>query len=827
MKISLNWLSDYLDLSDYYKKPDVLAEVLTKAGLEVEGIENKSKDFENVVIGLILEKDKHPNADKLSLCRVTTGQGIVHQIVCGAQNHKTGDRVIVALPGALLPGNFAIQKSVIRSVESYGMLCSYKELGMADTSDGIAILDSEAPVGTAFADYKGLNDVVFEIKVTPNRADVLSHFGLARELSCLLNKSLKVSDFQKEMQENTKWMIEDKSTKQKIQLTVEDNTLCPRYSGRFLARVKVGPSPEWLKQRLEILGLKSINNIVDVTNFVLQDLGQPLHAFDADKIDQGTLKVGHPIKDEKFTTLDGTELILTGEELSIKDKNQKTLCLAGVIGGKNSGVVDETQNLFLESAYFLSHSVRKTSRLLGVESESAYRFSRGVDPQITLEALNRAAFLIQKIAGGEVYGDHYDIYPSPVGSKTITIQLQTLTDRLGFEAKADKLVSWLERLFCKVEKISEVEFRITPPSFRVDLETEMDLVEEYARLEGYELIPESIPPLHSKPSAHDPTYINMIKTYGLLKSFGFNHAFNYSFLAEKDLKKQNLDKGFDFSGLGLEKFEMLVKLKNPLNEDLNVMRPLLFWGLFKNALTNLRYGNEAGKLFEVGKVFHSKNGASIEKMNMGIITWGNEKDLWGSQSQAPQIYCLKEAVENLLKEFKIKSFAWKQAEFSKVNELNLPEFAHPYQTAVLIVEGRKRGYISSVHPMLLEEEKVRVPVAFGEFDFDGMLPAVARVKRVTNISRFPIVERDLSLVMDKYQPIDLVFETIKKAAGKTLLKMDVFDVYEGEKLDTGKKSVALRIKLQDHEKTLEEAQVNQLQEQILIQLKTQYGIHLR
>ncbi|MCK6600037.1 MAG: phenylalanine--tRNA ligase subunit beta, partial [Bdellovibrionaceae bacterium] len=247
----------------------------------------------------------------------------------------------------------------------------------------------------------------------------------------------------------------------------------------------------------------------------------------------------------------------------------------------------------------------------------------------------------------------------------------------------------------------------------------------------------------------------------------------------------------------------------------------------KNALTNLRYGNEAGKLFEVGKVFHSKNGASIEKMNMGIITWGNEKDLWGSQSQAPQIYCLKEAVENLLKEFKIKSFAWKQAEFSKVNELNLPEFAHPYQTAVLIVEGRKRGYISSVHPMLLEEEKVRVPVAFGEFDFDGMLPAVARVKRVTNISRFPIVERDLSLVMDKYQPIDLVFETIKKAAGKTLLKMDVFDVYEGEKLDTGKKSVALRIKLQDHEKTLEEAQVNQLQEQILIQLKTQYGIHLR
>jgi phenylalanyl-tRNA synthetase beta chain len=820
MKISLKWLNDYVDLEEYFKKPDTLAELLTRTGLEVEGIENKAKDFENVVVGLILEKDKHPNADKLSLCRVTTGQGVVHQIVCGAQNHKTGDRVIVALPGAVLPGNFSIQKSVIRSVESYGMLCSYKELGMPDTSDGIVILPAEAPVGQAFSDYKGLNDIVFEIKVTPNRADVLSHLGLARELSCLLNKELKKTDLDLTKINNAK------STKEIFKLEVENSELCPRYTGRYIAGIKVGPSPDWLKQRLEILGFKSINNIVDLTNFILQDMGQPLHAFDADQIPAGKIKVGLATKNEKFITLDGTELTLSGEELSIKNENQQTLCLAGLIGGKNSGVTDGTKNIFLESAYFLPHAVRKSSRTLGVETESGYRFARGIDPELALHALNRAALLIQEVAGGEVYGSEYDIYPQPLKQREIEFSISTLTNRLGYEGKADVFSNWMTRLGCKVEKINDNSFRVLPPSFRVDLETEMDLVEEYARLQGYEHIPESLPALSFKPTSHDPMYLNMIKSYRILKDYGYSHAFNYSFVGEKEFSKFN-GTSFDYSEMGLDKVEALVKLRNPLNEDLNVMRPQLTYGLFKNAVTNIRYGNDCGRLFEIGKVFHTKAGAHQEKQALGLIAWGTKQDLWKSTPTAPQVFAIKEAIEGLLKEARIKSFTWKQVEFNKINEQHFPEFVHPYQTAVLIVEGRKRGYISSFHPMLLEEEKIRVPVAFGEFDFESMIPAATRAKRVQNISRFPVIERDLALVMNKYQPAEEVFEVIRKIAAKHLLNLDIFDVYEGDKLESGKKSVALRMKFQDPDKTLEEATVNQYQEQILKKLNEAYQIILR
>jgi phenylalanyl-tRNA synthetase beta chain len=856
MKISLKWLTDYIDIEDYLKTPEALADLLTRSGLEVESIENKAKDFENVVIGLILEKDKHPNADKLSLCRVTTGQGVVHQIVCGAQNHKTGDRVIVALPGAILPGNFSIQKSVIRNVESYGMLCSYKELGLLESeggksNEGIAILPAEANVGQPYSEYKGLNDVIFEIKVTPNRADVLSHFGLARELSCLLNKELKNTNHRDEG-----IFRKEKSTKKRFHLEVENPDLCPRYTGRFIENVKVGPSPAWLKQRLEALGLKSINNIVDVTNFILQDMGQPLHAFDADLIPNSKIKVGLSSKNEKFITLDGTEITLTGEELSIKNENNETLCLAGLIGGKTSGVSEATKNIFLESAYFLPHSVRKTSRTLGIETESGYRFARGIDPNLALRALDRAAFLIHQVSspispsissmaslvesGGEasaceVYADEYDIYTKPNSPKVIEIPLATLTERIGYEAKADLFMDWMKRLSCRVERIetgdkkNEIIFQVTPPSFRVDLESDMDLVEEYARLQGYEHIPETLPALSFKPTSHDPVYVNMIKSAKVIKGYGFSHGFNYSFIGEKDFLKFNGPQ-FDYSELGFEKIEALVRLKNPLNEDLNIMRPLLTYGLFKNALSNIRYGHDNGKLFEMGKVFQSTAKSFKEKQNLALVAWGAKRDLWKSTPEAPPIFMIKEAVEGLLNDFRVKSYGWKQIEPSKVNEsadIQLPDYLHPYQTAVLMVEGRKRGFISTFHPLILEEEKIRVPIAFGEFDFDNIIPIVSRVKRVQNISRYPVVERDLALLAESHQSVESIFTVIRKIVAKHLLNLEVFDIYQGENLEKGKKSVALRIRFQDFEKTLDESTVNQYQEQILKKLNESFQITLR
>jgi phenylalanyl-tRNA synthetase beta chain len=351
MKISLNWLQDFIDVSSYKPKLDQLAQILTSAGLEVEDIDDKARTFADVVVGLILKKSPHPNADKLTVCEVTTGEGVVHQIVCGAKNHAADDRVIVALPGAVLPGNFAIKKSVIRGVESGGMLCSLKELGLATESDGIEILPVDAPVGKAFAAYKGFDDAVFELKVTPNRADCLSHFGLARELGCLLKKPVKEPESQ--------LSTGNESTTSFVQLEVRAPEACPRYAGRGIRGVKVAESPQWLKRRLESVGLKSINNVVDVTNYVMMEMGQPLHAFDVRFLRGQKIRVDHSVRGEKFKTLDGTELTLTGEELMIRDA-EVPVAMGGVIGGLNSGIQDDTKDVFVEAAYFAPQVVRRS-----------------------------------------------------------------------------------------------------------------------------------------------------------------------------------------------------------------------------------------------------------------------------------------------------------------------------------------------------------------------------------------------------------------------------------------------------------------------------------
>lgn len=363
MKISLNWISDYIETKEYWEKPDQLVGLLTGAGLEIESVVDKGSQFKNVVTGLILEKNQHPGADRLTVCQVSTGSGVVHQIVCGAKNHNQGDRVVVALPGAVLPGDFAIKVSSIRGVESRGMLCSEEELGFKTEgpSPGIVILPKDAPIGESFAKYKKLNDLVFEVKVTPNRADCLSHFGLAREIASISGKEYEFP--MKTLSEVSS------STKDMIGLEVREPDLCPRYAGRYIKNVKVGPSPDWMRARLEAVGINSINNIVDITNYVMLELGQPLHAFDVRSLEGSKILVEKSKAGEKFTTLDGTELKLTGQELVIRD-GVKPVALAGVVGGKNSGIQEDTKNIFVESAFFSPATVRRTSRAYGIETES-------------------------------------------------------------------------------------------------------------------------------------------------------------------------------------------------------------------------------------------------------------------------------------------------------------------------------------------------------------------------------------------------------------------------------------------------------------------------
>lgn len=813
MKISLKWLQEYVDVSEYFAKPEELAEALTRAGLEVEEITNRAKDFNKVVIGHILEKDKHPNADKLSLCRVSTGEGEVHQIVCGAQNHKTGDRVIVALPGAVLPGNFAIKKAAVRGVDSGGMLCSLKELGLAKESEGIAILPTNAPVGKSYAEYGGYDDITFELKVTPNRADCLSHFGLAREVACLTGKELKSPAAEP--------ALVSRSTMQEVALEVKASDLCPRYTGRFIKSVKVGPSPDWLVQRLQSVGMNSINNIVDVTNFVMMELGQPLHAFDAAFLAGKKVIVDRAQSSEKFITLDGTEISLTGQELTIRDA-QHPVCLAGVVGGKNSGVTDSTADVFLEAAYFLPMSARKTSRTHGIDTDSAYRFSRGVDPDGTLRALNRATALILEVAGGEAFGEHHDFYPSPVKKEAITISIETVSKRLGYEAEEFKFVDFMKRLGCKIEIVGS-NYKVLPPTYRFDLEQDMDLVEEYARLNGYDHIPESLPVLATAPSHHDKTFMLNRSTSELLRAEGFQQAVNFAFVSSKS-ERAFLGPIAKVTGSGLQISEKEIHIMNPLNEDLDVMRSSLSWGLFKNLNTNFHAGNMQGRLFEIGNTFYLKDdGAYGENGRLGLALWGRAQNLWNKALDYPVVFDVKAAVEVLLRAWNISSYTW----VSPKEKSEVPAFIHEGQFAQLLVEGKKVGFIGTLHPVLLDENKIRVPAALAELDLDQLYKGQPRPYRIQSISKFPVVERDFAFVMPKTLKVGDVLKDIRKAGAGLLVNAEVFDMYEGDKMEADKKSVAIRVWLQDKNATLQENQISEVTSKILASLKKNFDLSVR
>ncbi|MES2964033.1 MAG: phenylalanine--tRNA ligase subunit beta [Bdellovibrionota bacterium] len=817
MKISLRWLANYIEIEDYFSKTAELSALLTAAGLEVEGIEDLAKQFDHVVIGNILKKEQHPGADRLTLCQVSTGEGRVHQIVCGAKNHNEGDNVVVALPGAVLPGNFVIKQSKIRGVDSGGMLCSKKELGLVDDGvDGIVILPKDAPIGVAFAKFSGMNDILFELKVTPNRADCLSHFGLAREIACLLNREVKFP---------IESLIEDGgSTRDQMKLELRATDMCPRYTGRGIAGVKVGPSPAWLKTQLESIGMNSINNVVDVTNFVMMELGQPLHAFDASKLQGRTVIIDKAVAGEKFVTLDGTELTLDGSELTIRD-SERAVVLAGVIGGKNSGVDESTTEIFIEAAYFSPSAVRRSSRKFGIETDSSYRFARGTNPEAVPLALNRAAQLIQKVAGGKIFGDAYDQYPNPIKRETIEISLQTLSDRLGIRVDGGEFESWMKRLGCDVKLKGETAqgptWTVLPPLFRWDLGVDMDLVEEYARLHGYQHIPETIPALASAPAVHDPIFTFESRVRRLLQAEGVLQALNYAFVS-RQFQQTLLGDVERLAAVGLRAVKEPVALINPLNEEINVMRTSLIPGLVKNVIHNSRQGNPFGRLFEVGSSHFRTGDASYgQEARLAFAYWGAREDLWNKDSVAQPVFAVKGAVENTLRELGIKKWKWVQV------TKGAPEFLHPGQTAALQFEGQLVGYIGSLHPALAEEHKIREACALAEFNLEKLASNQPRPVTYTPISKMPSVDRDLAFVMPKELAVGDVESEIRKAGGELLKDIRVFDVFEGASLGAGLRSVAFRLLFQSADTTLEDQAVNDIRDKVVGAVSEKFKITLR
>lgn len=802
MKFSLNWLNDFVKTEDFFSEPEKLSEVLTNKGLEVEEVQDLRSQFKSIIVGEIKEVHKHPQADRLTLCKVSTGKEVL-SIVCGAKNHKAGDKVALALPGACLPGNFVIKKSKIRGEESSGMLASASELGLSDESDGILILPASAKVGENIAHFLDLNDIIFDVSVTPNRADCLSHFGLAREISCLFDTPLKN---QSKSDLNTKKGVSIKS----LPVKIKDKSGCSRYSGRIIQNVNIKESPDWLKKRLNTVGLKSINNVVDVTNYVLMELGQPLHAFDRDKIK--SISVDKSIKNEKFKTLDGSELTLTGEELVIRD-DKNVLALAGVIGGENSSVTSETKNIFLESAYFRPEEVRRSARRFGLQTDSSYRFSRGTDPEMVKHALDRACALIQRLSEGEISEDVHDIHPHLASIESIFITQEDLETRLGYEVKSFDFLKYMKNLKCEVLTIKDKTFKVTPPSFRVDISIKEDLIEEFARLKGYDEVPSvfrKAPQLHFVNS--DIFYFQKIEN--ILKNQGWHQTIHYSF-TDADFQKIFIKDLKDLKDFGLGISDSF-SLKNPISAHLSFMKNILTPDLFQTAVNNFRKNNKQGQIFEVSPVFQKDNKEYKQEYHLGLVHWGSFIDLWSKNKSIPNIFYVKSAVEIFLKQMRIKSFIWKPISSS------LP-FLHPKQTLLLEVQGKKLGFIGAIHPAFQKKYKIPVPIALGEIHLETLKQCKLSSLKVSSVSDQVSVERDISFVVPLNVSAGKVQEAIKKAAGSSCYQVDIFDIYEKE--DT--RSISFRMHLLSFSnKSFTDQDLQEIQKRVIDKVTSNLSISL-
>ena len=823
MKISLNWLNQYIDLQDYRESLPELCSLLTKAGLEVEDNTDPARHWKGVVVGKLLKVDKHPNADKLTLCLVDVGEDKPLQIICGATNHREGDFVVVATVGTTLPRDFKIKKTKIRGEESFGMLCSEQELGSGlgsgsgsdKKSQGIMILKGDFSPGQNFVEAFP-TDAILEINVTPNRADCLSHIGLARELSALLDRPVRMPkvEFNEAGKKVTDW----------IGVEVKDTKACPRYCGRVISGVKIGPSPSWLKKALKSIGLNSINNVVDVTNYVLFEYGQPLHAFDYQKINDSKITVDRFRTGKTFITLDETEVDLCDQDLVICDgrgNNARTVALAGIIGGKDSSITENTRDIFLESAFFRAEGVRCTARSYGFETDSCYRFSRGVDPDQTLNAMDRATFLIQQVAGGEIQKGSIDIYPQPLKSNEISISIDYMSDRLGYPIGEKDFQNWMERLGCKVKK-SNGNFKILPPSYRWDLNIKEDLVEEYARLHGYDATPEILPTLMNEPTEHDPLFQFCQSLRQILVGLGLNESINHAFIAKSDSQKVWTSKDIS-KACGLKMSDSPVELANPMNEELPVMRESLLPSLLKNMVFNNRHGNHYGRLFEISPIQYKEMEGFGEQTRLSLIFWGQTQGLWSLEEDNQVIYELKSTVENLLKNYDNRK--WR---FETVSREQCPGGFHPGQSLSLFYGGQSIGFLGSMHPALKEENKIRTQVAWAEFNLDELQRKRVSIQKFKTLPKYPAVERDVAFLVDQELGAGPIGLEIKKAAGPLLTHYEVFDVYQDKKLKaSGHKSIAFRLRFQSEKETLNDERVNELHGEVIRSVCKKLGLEVR
>ncbi|SMC53265.1 phenylalanine--tRNA ligase subunit beta [Cellulophaga tyrosinoxydans] len=808
MKISYNWLKQFLQLSWEAEKT---ADLLTDLGLEVEGIEpfeSVRGGLKGIVVGHVLSCSKHPNADKLNITMVDIGLENPVQIVCGAANVAQGQNVPVATIGTKLftpeGEEWVIKKGKIRGEESHGMICAEDEIGLGTSHDGIMILGSDLKPGTPCSElFEVENDIVFEIGLTPNRADAMSHLGVARDLKA----GLKQKDIQLELITPSVSNFSVTNRSLKIDVNVADSKLAPRYCGVTISNLTVQESPTWLKNRLKAIGLNPINNIVDTTNYVLHELGQPLHAFDANKIKDHKIIVKTLPKGTKFTTLDATEIELHEDDLMICDA-EKPLCIAGVYGGLNSGVTNETTSIFLESAYFDPISIRKTSKRHGFNTDASFRFERGIDINSVEYSLKRAAILIQQIAGGDITSDLVDFYPTKKNDYQVFLTFEKINKLIGQEIPQDTIKSILASLEIKLNNVTETGLGLTIPFYRVDVRREVDVIEELLRVYGYNNIN-----FKNKLNASIAT-TTPFEDYKIQATIGdFLAAKGFNEILTNSLSNPN------YNNLNTTlKEEQTVKIINPLSNDLSVMRKSLLFSGLESVVFNSNRKRQNLKFFEFGKSYHVYNAKYVENKHLTLYVTGNKSDEnWVAPAQKISFFTLKSYVEAILRRLGISNLT------SKVSHGE--EFAEG-----LVLSSQKTDLVEfgTLKKSILKAFDLKNEVLFADFKWDAILELLAPSSiTYKEISKFPEVKRDFALLLNEevsFKDVyDLSFETEKSL----LQDVSLFDVYTGSKLPKGKKSYAVSFTLKSEKETLTDKQIEKIMGKFQEKFETKLGAELR
>jgi phenylalanyl-tRNA synthetase beta chain len=787
MKVSEQWLRTWVD-------PDIsteeMVEQLTMAGLEVDGTEPAAGAFTDVVVARVGAVEKHPDADKLSVCQVVDGTETL-QVVCGAPNVRAGLSVALARVGAVLPGDFKIKPAKLRGVASQGMLCSEKELGLADQSDGIMELSADAPVGTNMRDYLELEDTVIDIDLTPNRGDCLSVAGIARELG-----TLNQHDVREGVYEPYRQTIEDT-----FAVSVEAQEACSHYAGRVIREVDVNaPTPLWMAERLRRSGIRSLGAVVDITNYVMIELGQPMHAFDLEQLD-GRINVRYAREQETITLLDGKCIELDTGTLVIAD-DSRPLALAGIMGGENSGVTGQTRSVFLESAFFAQETIAGKARSYGLHTDSSHRFERGVDPQLQVHAIDRATALILEICGGEV-GPVTEVTTQahPRERNPIDLRHERIKRVLGIELESDEVIDILERLGMEVKSFKD-HWMVKPPSFRFDIEIEADLLEELVRIHGYNNIPRTQPHYQAGMRAMPESRQSLMQLRKSLVDRGYFEAITYSFV----------DPAWQAA---LDPDREAVKLANPLSSEMSVMRTTIWPGLLQAVRHNLNRQQSRVRLFETGQVFlPGDNGLDqVEKIS-GAMCGSINSEQWGEESRAVDFYDLKSDVEALF---------GAEAEIDYRAETH--PALHPGQSAAVCKDGSDIGWIGALHPRISNQLDLGQTVYVFELELDAVRES--HLPSFKSLSRFPEVRRDLAILIDENISAQSIESCIREASSKILQEVRIFDIYTGKGVDEGLKSVAFGLILQEFSRTLTDEDIDSEIESVVDALNQNFAATLR